>query len=284
MERGKNIKQHEMTGTLSQLIALVSYGNAYLSDEETAEGLNDSNSTFSFCNKVDFRTFSKSFFSSKTIEDVVADNPGEWFAYMKQSGCRRLALYYQSSQDQTLAKDHQLAGFVGGGGTWYIEAVYGKHSNYWTSRWEVTRQNAEDNKIWTVNYGMVSGKQATQNLQIDREITKEKLGETLDAIAAFAREKDLGNWAAIFDRARKALDSPSPSENYYHKDLFPSGHYGLLSQQLLFAAGSAWVFGGMGSWNDLGFDNDEDNERYNSLSGQLYSIINMSIVAAVNGE
>lgn len=273
-----------MTGTLSQLIALVSYGNAYLSNKETAEGFSESNSTFTFCNKVDFRTFTNSLFSKTPKEDVVAENPEEWFAYMKQSGCRKLALYYQSSQGQSPAKDHQMAGFIGGGGTWYIEAVYGKHSNYWTSRWEVTRQNAEDNRIWSVSYGMVSGKQATNNLQIDREITKEKLGETLDAIAAFAKEQDLGNWAAVFERARTALDSTNPSENYYHKDLFPPGQYGLLSQQLLFAAGSAWVFGGMGSWNDLGFGNDEDNERYNSLSGQLYSLINMSIVAAVNSD
>ncbi|MCW4468556.1 hypothetical protein OGH69_06255 [Flavobacterium sp. MFBS3-15] len=273
-----------MTGTLAQIIALVSYGNAYLEKGEIGESFSDTNSTFTFCNKVDFRTFTKGFLSKTPKEEVVADNPEEWFAYMKQSGCRKLALYYQSSEDQGLAKDHQLAGFIGGGGTWYIEAVYDKYSNYWASRWEVTRKGAEDNRIWSVSYGMVSGKQATHDLLIDREITKEKLGETLEDIAAFAKSRELGNWAAIFERATAALDSPVPGESYYHKDLFPEGHYDLLSQQLLSGAGSAWVFGGMGSWNDLGFDNDEDNHRYNALSGKLYSMINMSIVAGVNSR
>jgi predicted butyrate kinase (DUF1464 family) len=56
----------------------------------------------------------------------------------------------------------------------------------------------------------------------------------------------------------------------------------LTAKQLLFSAGNAWVFGGMGSWNDLGFDNKEDNETYDRLSEQLYSNINEAIIASTN--
>jgi len=271
-----------MTGTLSQLIALASYGNAYLQKKEMPEGFGSSNSAFTFCNKVDFRVFERSFFSKTPKEDIVGDTPEEWFAYLKQTHCNRLVLYYEGSKDQSQAKDHQLAGFIGGGGTWFIEAIYEKHSNFWAARWEVTDQQAPDNKIWRVNYGMFSGKQAIHNLQFDKEQVKQELYQTLESIADFATAQNLGSWAGIFERAKAVLDSPAPSGNYYHKDLFPSGIYGQLSQQLLFAAGSAWVFGGMGSWNDLGFESDEDNDRYSSLSAALYSAINTAIIAAVN--
>jgi predicted butyrate kinase (DUF1464 family) len=52
-----------------------------------------------------------------------------------------------------------------------------------------------------------------------------------------------------------------------------------MARQLVFSAGSAWVFGGMGSWNDVVFDKDEDNETYERLSEQLYTRINEAIIA-----
>ena len=45
----------------------------------------------------------------------------------------------------------------------------------------------------------------------------------------------------------------------------------LPAAQLLGAAQSAWVFGGMGSWNDLGFEG-EDQALYDRLSEELYRL------------
>ena len=271
-----------MVGTLAQTIALTAYGNDYLLNGHIHIDFNSSNTTFQFCNRVDFRELKKVLFSSKHKEKIVANNPTEWFAYLKANGCKHLALYYECSKEQSVEKDYKLSGFIGGGGTWYIEAMYNGYSRYWTSRWEVTNKNALDRKIWAVNYNMLSELKPTNNLRIDEQLVKDELKHTLNEITDFALKQNFQYWAEQFDKARTILDSALPEEHYYHKDLIPLDNYLLLEKQLLFSAGSAWVFGGMGSWNDLGCDNEEDNKTYDRLSSKLYSNINKAIISSIN--
>ncbi len=271
-----------MTGILSQIIALTAYGNNYLINGKIPTDFNSANTTFQFCNKVEFRDFKKMFFFLKPKETIISSNPTEWFKYLKSCGCQHLRLYFEYSEDQSFAKDHQLAELVGGGGSWLIEAIYDNYSNYWANKWEVTNQNATDNKIWSVNYGITVKKQHISNLQIDNQKIKDKLRHTLTEIADFAFKKNLQSWGEQFDKAKETLDSFSPEENYYHKDLIPIDNYSVTAKQILFSAVSAWVFGGMGSWNDLGFESKEDNEKYDRLSDQLYSNINEAIIAGIN--
>jgi hypothetical protein len=271
-----------MTGTLAQIIALTTYGNDYLINGKIPPDFNSTNTTFQFCNKVDFMEFKRQFFFSQLKRVVIANNPTEWFHYLKKDGCKHLRLYFEYSKDQSFAKDHKMAGFVGGGGSWLIEAVYDNYSNYWANNWTVTNQNATDKKIWSVSYGMTIKKKKTNNLQVDNQKAKDELKETLTEITNFAHGLNLKYWAETFEKALKTIDSPTPEKNYYHTDLISLNNYSLQSKQILFSAGTAWVFGGMGSWNDLGFDNKDDNEAYDRLSEQLYSNINKAIVAAIN--
>lgn len=271
-----------MTGTLAQIIALTAFGNDFLKTGTLPPDFNHANTTFQYCHQIDFREFKKLFFFSKLKAYVIAHNPSEWFQYLKNDGCQHLRLYFEYSKDQSFAKDHKLAGLVGGGGNWLIEAVYDNYSNYWANRWEVTNQNAADSKIWSVNYGMTVIKQPTNNLQINLQKIKEKLRQTLTEIAEFAFKQDLKNWGEQFEKAKLTLDSLTPESGYYHTDLLPLDKYSLTAKQIIFAAGSAWVFGGMGSWNDLGFDSKEDNDTYDRLSELLYSNINEAIIAGAN--
>ena len=270
-----------MTGTLAQIIALTTYGNAYVKNGTIPDNFSTANTTFQFCNKIDFWEFRKRFFFSKPKEEVIAGDPAEWFEYLKAGGCRHLRLYFEHSKDQSQIKDYKMSGFVGGGGTWFIEAIYDKYSNYWTNRWQAN-EKATDNKVWTVSYGTILTRQRTINLQIDNEGIKSRLRQTLAEIADFAFKQDLQDWGERFETAKIILESASPEENYYHKDLIPLDNYSLTAKQVLFSAGSAWVFGGMGSWNDLGFESKEDNDTYDRLSEQLYSDINEAIIATVN--
>jgi hypothetical protein len=48
------------------------------------------------------------------------------------------------------------------------------------------------------------------------------------------------------DLAATRLNSDAPSAGYYNEALVPDGEYSLQARQVLFAAGSAWAFGGMG--------------------------------------
>ena len=67
----------------------------------------------------------------------------------------------------------------------------------------------------------------------------------------------------------------------YHGDIAPKGLLPKSAYQLLTAAQAAWVFGGMGSWNDLGFQG-QDQQTYDKLSEELYQLLNAAIVQATN--
>lgn len=273
-----------MVGTLAQQVTLVSYGNEFLTSGQVSPKFYLENSTFQFCNNVNFWNMKKSFLSSKLRETVIAHNPNDWFTLLKNEKCKKLRLNYRHSKEKqpTNIQEHKLAGFVGGGGTWLIEAIYDSYSDYWANRWEVTNSNAPDQRIWSVNYIRVLSNQKSYNVKIDLESIKSNLSKVLGDIADFAAQGGLPDWADVFRKANAALYSQNPSEEYYHKDLIVFKNYELTAQQILFAAGKAWVFGGMGSWNDLGFEKEEDNCTYNRLSAQLYETICEAIVASTN--
>jgi hypothetical protein len=176
-----------------------------------------------------------------------------------------------------------LAGVVGGGGTWRIEACYDNYSNYWAEKWEVTKQKAPDNNIWGVKYGRVAKQAPKTYMQFGLIETREALKQSLTAIHDFASKHRLNTWQQIFDKAISTLNDPNPTPTYY-QDIIISKNYSLDARQLLFAAANAWVFGGMGSWNDLGFDDEDENKKYADLSENLYKMIIQSIIAVLNSK
>jgi hypothetical protein len=271
-----------MNGTLAQLISLTSFGNSYLNGQ-SVNGFYPGNSTFQYCNTVDFRTFKKPLFS-KQKEVIAASDPNAWFEHMKNEGCKKLRLYYETQQPDNNAKEHQLAGFVGGGGTWLIEAVYDKSSNYWANRWEVTKQEAKDRRIWTVNYGRTLTNEQTTNQQKDISDLREQLKKTLAEISDFAFKQSSENWGKTFENALNSLNSLEPQDSFYHTDMIASDNYELMNRQLLFAAGKSYVFGGMGSWNDLWLQDENEQANYERLTSQLYELVNSSIVASINKD
>jgi len=82
--------------------------------------------------------------------------------------------------------------------------------------------------------------------------------------------------------ALKLGDAPDPVPPY-HPDMFPPTAYGRPARRLLAMATRADVFGGMGSWNDLGFEPGEATREYEEISAELYATVAAAFVAAVNG-
>jgi hypothetical protein len=76
----------------------------------------------------------------------------------------------------------------------------------------------------------------------------------------------------------------TPNKVYYHHDLIVTKNYSLAAQQLLFAVGESWVFGGMGWWNDMGFENKEINDDYLQLSQKLYDLLLQGIIGSTNSN
>jgi len=269
-----------MTGELAQIINLITHYNSKIIDSD----LYNKNSTYQYCNLLTFVSFKKKFFGGfKEIK--IADTTIEWFNYLKNNNCKKLALVFQD--DNSMNSDHKLAGMVGGGGNWFIEAKYSGYSDFWQPRWEVKPDKKDDdNRIWNITYGLTIPKTKPFNHPIyNIQEQREKLVSTLTRIADFAvSNENTSGWEKTFNGAKDSLTDDFPTLEY-HKDLTPKNSLSKENLQLLISASKSFVFGGMGSWNDIGWFNDENlSKKYDELSAELYKVMNESIIAAVNNK
>lgn len=261
-----------MNGILAQFISIVSNGNNYLQKDKEWKDW-DKNTTFQFCNLVDFYDFTNI---------LIANNPNDWFKFLKREGCEKLRLSFQYSPEHPSRPDYKYAGFVGGGGLWLIESVYKKYSQFWSSKWIGRQPDSINNKIWSVTYRRQFKKFDTKNIQYDKLSLKTELYSLLYEVIGFSKKNDLKIWIDCFSKSLLIFESDFPNKKYYHTDLIVNENYNLFDSQLLFTAGSAFVFGGMGSWNDLGFKDKDDELLYEKLSGNLYDLIIKCILAVIN--
>jgi hypothetical protein len=268
-----------MNGPIAQIVALTCYGNAFLQGVEVGEFF-PKISTCTFCDRVTFVSIEKSFLR-KLQEKEVATTPQEWFRFLKSTGAFGIRLSMRPHNDPNIS-DRMAAGFVGGGGTWSMEVLLPKNrSEFWIARWEVLNQDAPEQRIWRVSYGRVSQK-ATTNSQIDDlQRTVARLTQTLREIHLFSAKQDCEGFTQCFADALDTLDSGGKNLHGYHKDLAPGGHLSDQALTILDACQKAWVFGGMGSWNDMGFDG-EDQKEYERVSEQLFQTLNRAISEAAN--
>jgi hypothetical protein len=267
-----------MTGPVAQIVSLTVYSNAYLSGKEPFS-FDLSNSTAQFCERIQYIDWVKKLF--KYHERMIAKNPDDWVKILKNSGIKSLWLHYVSSQNTDL-NDRYSAGFVGGGGRWLIEASYENKSDYWEARWEVGNKDAQNKRIWVVTYGRISRNDIKRQYKLDSlAAVSQRLEQNLKEIKRFAESHDIEYFGKCFEKGLKCLNSLEPLEFVYHKDLLPSSIQNIGSLQILCSCQAAWVFGGMGSWNDMGFNGNEQ-EVYEEVSGNLYKTICEAIPAAVN--
>ncbi|OOQ57616.1 hypothetical protein [Mucilaginibacter pedocola] len=265
-----------MIGTLAQLIAIISYGNAFLMDQNWKK-LDFENSTLKYCNRV-------TFVNDKSSENhgVVAEDIQEWFVFLKKSGCQRLKLFYKPKNRDNVGRERLDAGFVEGSDVWMVEVVFANHSDYWMVNEQVTNEQAKDRRIWGVKYFLASsGHSSASPTLASLNKAKAELDSSLKEIISFSDKHKLKYWAETFSKAKQNLESSHPAIGYY-KDFIIEENMALLSRQVLFSAGEAWVFGGMGTWNDLLFNNSKDNNMYNRLSDSLYKSVVKAIIAGVN--
>lgn len=269
-----------MDDTLSQKLSLISYGNEYINTGKLVPDYNQ-HDVFKYCKKLGFKTYKESFFSKEKVV-AAGTNPEEWFSFLKQDDCRELKLFYQHTKDQSQFKDYKTAGLVGGGGTWLIEAVYKKYSDFWYAHWNYQQHEDPEQQGWLIEYEAVARKKPTINLQFLLHPVREELKAALQQTEDFARQENLGNWADCFGKALTELDSENPGAGFYYPDLLVNKNYDITAKQLIFGAAQSWVFGGMGSWNDLGFDSAEKNNLYEELSEKLFEKVTKAIIAGTN--
>jgi hypothetical protein len=268
-----------MVGPVAQLLSLVSYGNEFITKHSLPSNYFPENSVFQFEKEVFFHTTKEKFFGGK--KDIRLTNPLEWFNWLKEDGCLELKAFFQYSHQKDY-KDYKLAGMVGGGGSWFIQSIYKNYCDIWYANWEAGNQNDPDKKIWLVRYETVLKKQEIRRQEFLLDPLKEELSKILSEIESFARTNKEDVWANWFEKALRALNSDKPYEGFYHHDMLLLKNYSLLAQQVFFSAANAWVFGGMGSWNDIGFTEKDTNEKYEHLSEALYDVMIRGLVGAIN--
>jgi len=268
-----------MNGHIANAVALVCAGNRFLAGNDI-EGFWPNAPVFKFMKLVEFRHPPS---SGKDADDhpLVASDPMDWFDTLKP-WCRGLRLHSviptRGPNQQLDTPDRMLAGFVGGGQRWLIEAAGETESEIWEAFYRLGDRNDPERRIWKCTH-ILQGKSprseadAEPVLKLDEAVTRFR--KALVHIETYARDEKHDDWAEIFNEATAVIDAGKPTIEQGGMARFTGFND---AQAAVFEATSrAWVFGGMGSWNDLG-----GGERYDRVSQALYETLNDCIAALAN--
>lgn len=212
----------------------------------------------------------------------VASGPADWFAKLQKRKCLGLRLHKAPMvQNQKLGhvEERLLVGMVGGGPRWLIEAVYPDYSEFWEGFDRVGDKNAADQKIWLSAYVLIAEALA-EKIDVSLSAAAIDLRDALHVVEGVAREMPGAPFADVFVGARDELDGrakelPYPLNFLRYAELRPE------AERLLKAAGRGWVFGAMGSWNDVGVT-PALKPRYESGSQILFSALQRAVLVVAN--
>jgi hypothetical protein len=270
-----------MNGQLAQIVALTCHGNAAIAGTTGGRFFPD-NSTCAFCDSITFVRLKTSIFG-RTKETPVAATPDEWLEQLRAKKAIGVRLALTPEDDPNFA-DRMSAGFVGGGGNWSLEVMLpGGTSETWVASWDVWNQDAPDRRIWRVTYGLVGTHATMQWPLADLTAVTAALRDALERIHAFSARQNCEGFTESFKTSLDCLTDPKACAGY-HKDLTVAGTLPEQAASLLHAAQTAWVFGAMGSWNDMGFERQEVQREYETVSNDLFNVLREAIVAAANSS
>jgi len=250
-----------MNGEIAQMVALVSHGSRFLHgpDDSTAPELFPLNSTFRFVHDV-------------TFEPGGTGTRG-WFEELRHQGVAQLSLYLAG-------RNPTLAAFANGAESLIL--AKSSDARVWASSWRPTPKQGPDNRIWSVKYKAFESDCADVPMT-DVDEARAELSRWLSIATDFAQQDDfLRQFVEYFARATAQLDAAAPVLGNV-PDLVPD-RWAWSGRCLLAAASDAWVFGGMGSWNDAVFGDDEMHRRYHEVSAGLYDAVRFAIAAGANAE
>ena len=256
-----------MNGELAQLVALATHGTSWLARGGEPPDLLLENSTFKFVRVIEFAD------GSGTVSGVAP-----WLMGLASRRVRRLWLVIPDPppvRPRWPYLDAHLEVAFSNAGGWHVLATAdeGHPAEAWTSQWHVEDLRVPDRKVWTVR---IEGRPAprSQPRQFDLEHARVALVNTIEAARALAT-REFPEWAPAF---AGALSATSP---IYNPDLMASDFPGP-AQRLAAMADTAWVFGGMGSWNDVAFPSPAIEAEHREVSRALYGAVTQALVAAVN--
>jgi hypothetical protein len=174
---------------------------------------------------------------------------------------------------------HLGAAFVGGVPVGLLST--GPAGNrLWQAHWQVGARVSDGAQIAIANYE--SQPVSVGPARVGVGAAADELDRVLRRAAEFAGRQQLPQWARVFADARQRWARNRSARPAPDPGLFPASWPDADSRRLADVAQAAWVFGGMGSWNDLGFADDDVQREYEQLSRDLFNAVMRACVAAVN--
>ncbi len=265
-----------MNGEFAQLVWFAAHGTRFL---RTGTLPPDSPSVFQYVRAVRFDAPRR----RRLGATARADDPNVWLKQLAAAGVEELgvdALGQLNRSDRAPLPDHVAVAFVGGHGA-SLSATGPKRAERWVSNWAATSgDRPADNRIWYVRYSGTADERCRRLEHPTLETAMDSLLGSLESAELFARAHRLSPWSDFFAEAQELAEQEQP-EIPYHPDLLPQDTDSL-RRRILASASKAYVFGGMGSWNDMAFDG-ETGVEYASITGSLYAGVMTAIDAAANG-
>lgn len=212
----------------------------------------------------------------------VAPDPLAWFAKLKDMGCAGLRLHTAPMQQRPglpAQRERMLVGMVGGGPRWLIEAVYPSRAEVWEGFDRLGDRNDPAQQIWLSAYLMLGEIDKQDAADRDVAAARKEVGAALKDIEALARDIEGAPFAEDFAIARAVLDGAAPT--YPNLEFLEITELDQSARHLLAASAQAWVFGAMGSWNDVGVENALQ-QRYEDTSEALFVALQRAVTAVAN--
>lgn len=264
-----------MNGILAQAAALAAHAKASRIDVRAGgdAGYWKRHSTFRFVKSVTFAVRKRRLF--RTALETVATEAAEWISLLSAASADGVNLV--SIPGSGAFPGHIAVAFAGAPdhGIWVADR------HLWLGAWTPTHRDDPEQRIWSVTYTSVESRMP-RSTGVDLGDAREELAVALHEIADFARsDSALTYWCETFQEAQRDLDR-GDARAPYHPDILPERGYQVRARQLLAAAVRAWVFGGMGSWNDVWVERADARARYQRVTRRLYAAVTGALAAAVN--
>lgn len=253
-----------MNSELAQAVVLITFGNAALDDDRF-----DAKASLRSHVLLESNRASRSlrFGDRAALEPVPAVL--DWYAALKREGASRLWLV-EPPVDTSLP-EHLAKAFAEAGGLGIQVDLAGKR-RLLLPQWTCHRSGD-----WRVHFRPRPLTRSLASGLPDVASATGRLQTALDRAQEFAQRVDEDGWATLFETA-----ATRPSRIARQPKYLPPVGYSRAARRLMSIAAAAWVFGGMGSWSDLGFQSRRRQDQYERVTESLYRAVFQGVLTAAN--
>jgi hypothetical protein len=264
-----------VNGSLAQYIALALHGSAWLTHRGTPPPLEIDNTTFEYVSRVRF---------APLLGDPV-DGVDGWLERLANAGAEMIGLYLHVGEGEDLTRERERAGFVDNSKKIGLWVSTGDGAQLWRPDWRTWSHDPLGNPTRNSRPWYVMYRESQTSAQLPRPAlapARQALLEAIDDAVRFAGDQETPPpLTAMLVNARE-LDTAERPQPPFYPDMAAAGVLSAEGERLLAMAAGAFVFGGMATWNDIGFSDPQTQRTYDEVSDRLYAAVLLGLLASVN--